>query len=310
MGAGVATGPHCPSRDYRRRDAMRPRSGLPGCGRDQARPFSGPGPVQAGGLGGSWFGDGGSRLPPVRRVLRSRSPSVPRLEMKQAPSLALRNRIRGSSSRRFVGARSADSPRRRIGPKPGAIGVRLESKQAPFLSLGADRSELRSLPDRTEIRSFGIGSKQAPPSALAQIEANSDPCPTEPKSDRSASGRSKLLPSAPSDRKAEAFLSSGSARSEANFEPDLVERTWRRFSLLVRHSCSTTLPEGAGAVGRLCKPGRSPSGYQNRPTRPADPSPERPATHPGFRHPGFPPSGYEMKALMESESLKADSACG
>ena len=157
---------------------------------------------------------------------------------------------------------------------------------------------------------FGSSRSKLLPFAVARIEASSDPCPTGPKSDRSASGRSKLLPSAPSDRKAEAFLSSGSARSEANFEPDLVERAWRRFSLPIRHSCSTTLPEGAGAVGRLCKPGRSPSGYQNRPTRPADPSPERPATHPGFRHPGFLPSGYEMKALMESESLKADSACG
>ena len=183
MGAGVATSPHCPSRDYRRRDAMRPRSGLPGCGRDQARPSSGPGPVQAEGLGGSWFGNGGSRLPPVRRVLRSRSPSVPRLEMKQAPSLALRNRIRGSSSRRSVGARSAVSPCRCFGPKPFAIGDRLEPKQSFDLTATGPRSD-RSASDRSKLLS----------SALARIEANSDPCPTGPRSGRSASGRSRLLP--------------------------------------------------------------------------------------------------------------------
>lgn len=146
---------------------------------------------------------------------------------------------------------------------------------------GADRSELRSSHDRTEIRPLGVGPGASPfPSPRAIVET-------------------------------EAAATSRSVPDEASSIQNLVERTWRRFSLPVRHSCSPHARRRRRCREALkTAPSRSSTGFQNRPTRPAGVSPKLGRRPPGPPPSGKIPSGYVMKAVTSPDSVQAESDCG
>jgi hypothetical protein len=253
MGAGVATSPHCPSRDNRRRDAMRSQAGLPGSGRDQARPVSGPGPDRA--EARSVPGSDATEASCHRSVgfLRAEALRFPRLERDR---LVLRrlSQTRRPFSGRSVGTRSAGSPLDRTGPKPGRdrLSARIEAGLDPCR-------------DRTEVQPLGVGSKQAPPLCPARTERSSVPATTGPRSSPSASDRSKLLPAACRLDRTEIRSSLRPDR-----DPAVRPRTGAAPAGTLSNApggdspgssgilAAPPCPMGPGAVGKLRKPGRNP----------------------------------------------------
>jgi hypothetical protein len=161
-----------------------------------------------------------------------------------------------------------------------------DSLEPPTISRCASgRSELLPSAGRTTKPKLDL-SPVAPRDEASSIPWLGD-CPNRgPDISSSATGRSKPRPFARPILRTEARRSAvGPERGKPRSGPC---RTNLEAILQARPaSLQRTLPEGAGAVGKLWKVSKTSSpAFQSRPTLPADDPPKRFATLPGFRHRG------------------------